>query len=313
MRQIGTLPSNEAARTFEDFLLTRGVKASVEESGSGWAVWIYDEDDVEQARQELSDFRENPDDERFTKGAQAAGELRRQEEKQRKQAAKNLVHMRERWNRPMTARAPVTSALIAISIVVAAAGTDWGRFSETLELCNQRDSIVGYLYIQSWSETGGGWIRDDPYFGDVRRGQIWRLVTPIFIHLGPLHILFNMLWLLQLGSAIELRRGTLRYAGIVLAMVVLSNAAQYLYKGPLFGGMSGVVFGLFGYIWIKSRYEPESGFLMPPNVAFLMIVWFVVCFTGYVGPIANTAHGVGLMTGMVIGYWPTFRRKLAGR
>ena len=76
--------------------------------------------------------------------------------------------------------------------------------------------------------------------------------------------------------------------------------------------MSGVVFGLFGYLWIKSRYQPESGFYMPPRIAFLMVAWFVICFTGAIGHIGNTAHGVGMMVGMVIAYWPVFLRKLRG-
>ena len=114
MRQIGTLPDENAARTFEDFLLTRGMKSNVEEAGDGWVVWIFDEDDVEQARQELAQYREDPNAEHFIEGARAAADLRRQEEKQRKRTQKQVVNMRNRWNRPLSARVPVTSLLMAI-------------------------------------------------------------------------------------------------------------------------------------------------------------------------------------------------------
>src|SRR5207244_8552606 len=87
---------------------------------------------------------------------------------------------------------------------------------------------------------------------EIRHGEIWRLVTPMFIHFSPLHILFNMLWLRDLGSMIEGRQSSLHLLLLVLVIAVCSNLAQcYLnYKGPVFGGLSGVVYGLLVYICI---------------------------------------------------------------
>lgn len=327
MRQIGTLPSEGEARTFEAYLLARGVKANVEQSDGAWAVWVVEEDDVAPARQEFQEFAEHPDDPRFVEGAKAAAELRRQKQKKLSPRPK-IVNMRDLWRRPLSSRAPVTTALIAISLFVAAFGTDWSRALDdgplNLNLCTDPDSFVSYLFIAPVELQGGGrgWWQPALGLSAIWHGQVWRLVTPIFLHFGPLHILFNMLWLRDLGGVIETRRGSLRMLGLVLVIAVLSNLAQFYWPvplfgvsgkpSPMFGGMSGVVFGLFGYIWMKSRYEPESGFAMPSNLVFLMIVWFLVCFTGMVGPIANTAHSVGLMTGMVIGYLPAYlRRRLA--
>jgi GlpG protein len=320
MRQIGTLPNEDAARTFEDYLLTRGVKLNVEQAGDAWIVWVYDEDDLEQAKGELSEFHENPEAAKFAAGAQAAGKLRRQEEKQRKQTRKQIVNVRERWNRPMSARTPVTTALIALSVAVVVVGTDW---STPFDLCDRTEPVLSYLFIDPITDDDGDLQNG---LGAVTSGQVWRLLTPMFIHFGPLHILFNMLWLQQLGMAIESRRGSWRFLLMVLAISALSNLGQYFWSSllfalagygggpsPIFGGMSGVVFGLFGYIWIKSRYEPGAGLYMPSRTAFWLMAWFVICFTGAVGPIANTAHGVGLMTGMAVGYGPTFWRKIQGR
>jgi GlpG protein len=296
MRQIGTLADEKSARTFEDFLLTRGVKSSVDEAGDGWVVWIFDEDDVEQARQELAQYREDPNADHFIEGARAAADMRRQDEKQRKRAKKQVVNMRNRWNRPMSARAPVTTVLMAISGAVVAIGTDW---STPFAMCDQIEPILKYLFFDMSSGLQA-----------IRSGQVWRLVTPIFLHFSPLHILFNLMWLRQLGVTIEFRRGSGRFLVVVMVIAILSNSAQFFRAGPAFGGMSGVVFGLFGYIWIKSRYAPEDGLYMPPRVVFWMIAWFLICMTGRIGNIANTAHGVGMMVGMVIAYWPVFLRKL---
>src|SRR5690606_15962661 len=69
---------------------------------------------------------------------------------------------------------------------------------------------------------------------------------------------------------------------------------------PFFLGMSGVVFGLFGFVWMRSRFVPRSQFLMPRDLVVWMLGWLVICTTGFVGPIANVAHGVGLLVGMAV-------------
>ena len=92
---------------------------------------------------------------------------------------------------------------------------------------------------------------------------------------------------------------------MVLAIAVASNLVQYWASGPAFGGMSGVVYGLFGYLWMKSRFDPWSGMHMDQQTVVILIAWFFLCMTGWVGPIANWAHGVGLVVGMAIGYAPT--------
>ena len=135
----------------------------------------------------------------------------------------------------------------------------------------------------------------------VRRGEVWRLVTPAFLHFGFMHLLFNMWWLRDLGALIESRRGTIRFAILVLGAAVLSNLGQYYYKGPSFGGMSGVVYALFGYVWVKGVHEPEQGMAMHPNNVVIMIAWLFLCMTDYIGPIANGAHIVGLVAGIAAG------------
>jgi GlpG protein len=65
--------------------------------------------------------------------------------------------------------------------------------------------------------------------------------------------------------------------------------------------MSGVVFALFGYIWMKSLHEPEQGMFVHPNTVTIMLFWLVLCMTGLVGPIANAAHVAGLVVGVVFG------------
>jgi GlpG protein len=68
-----------------------------------------------------------------------------------------------------------------------------------------------------------------------------------------------------------------------------------------FGGLSGVGFAMFGYLWMKGMYEPEQGMILHPNTISTMLIWLVLCMTGLLGPIANAAHVVGLVVGIVFG------------
>jgi GlpG protein len=80
-----------------------------------------------------------------------------------------------------------------------------------------------------------------------------------------------------------------------------------------FGGMSGVGYGLFGYLWIKSRFDPHSNVFLPPNTVGLFLIWFALCWSGLLGPIANWAHTVGMVSGTTIGYVPVGWQKMMRR
>lgn len=136
-------------------------------------------------------------------------------------------------------------------------------------------------------------------------GQVWRLITPIFLHFGLLHLIFNMLWLWELGGAVEFRLGWPRLVMIVVIAGVLSNLAQLAWAGPWFGGMSGVVYALLGYVWMQSRFNPWLGLVVAPPVVAMMLAWFLICWTGLLGPIANMAHTVGLLIGVLWGFAET--------
>ncbi len=136
--------------------------------------------------------------------------------------------------------------------------------------------------------------------------QPWRVFTPIFLHFGLLHIAFNGLWLWELGGMIEQRQGSVRLLGVVALVAACSNIAQAAMSTVLFGGMSGAIYGLLGYIVAWNRLRASQQFPLPPAVAWFMIGWLVVCLSGFtsllgVGEIANTAHISGLLMGLLLG------------
>lgn len=141
----------------------------------------------------------------------------------------------------------------------------------------------------------------------LENGEYWRLITPIFIHFGIFHIAFNGLWLWEFGRRIETLTGSGHFLQVVLVSGLVSNFCQYYWSGPsLFGGMSGVLYALLGYIWIRNKIAPSPSLRLPKGIIGFMLAWLFICMTGIVdllfqGSIANAAHAGGLITGMILG------------
>jgi GlpG protein len=289
MRRIGTIPNEQDADRFRDYLLTIDIKAQIDRGNNAAVVWVLDEDRVEQAKSELAGFLAAPS---AAKYATAAAEARRRQDEEVSAAIaarKRHIDLRQRWNRPFFMRVPVTALLIGVSVLVAILSD----FGGSIRL----GSIPASLFI-AWPN------RIPPSLIEIRSGELWRLVTPIFLHFGMLHLFFDMYILLMLGGSVEAAKGPWKLLGIVLFTAITSNFAQYLMSGPNFGGMSGVGFGLFGYLWMKSRYAPEEGFYLPPYVVAQFLFWMMLCLFGVIGQIANTAHVVGMLAGMAVAIIP---------
>ena len=309
MRQIGTLPSETEARKFADYVLTQDIRTNIEADDSVWAVWVLEEDQVPQAKTELEQFRDNPDAEKYAKAKAAADALREREIKKNREAKKKVVRANETWNQSYLQRCPVTIMLMAMSVAAVLATTSPSHPFAFGEKVEPGRTWLSFAPIYESGKPGYVSMPRDT-FGAILSGQIWRLFTPMFLHFGPLHLLFNMMWLKDLGGVIEVRRGKWKFLALVLVISGLSNLGQAIISGPSFGGMSGVVFGLFGYIWMQSRFVPESGFYMPPRLVMLMLIWMFVCSVGIIPDVANTAHAVGLIVGMIAGYSPKLWKDL---
>lgn len=141
------------------------------------------------------------------------------------------------------------------------------------------------------------------FLAEIRRGEIWRLITPVFLHFGLLHLIFNLLWLKDLGKVLEKKRGVHFFLTTFLITAIASNLAQYLTTGPKFGGLSGVVYGLLGQLWMNGIFDSSADIKLPKFDVHMMIIWFLLCMFGLIGNIANIAHGVGLSLGMLFGIW----------
>jgi GlpG protein len=129
-----------------------------------------------------------------------------------------------------------------------------------------------------------------------------RMVSPILLHGGLLHLLFNMMWTWDLGPRIERAQSTLVLALAIVVLALFSNTAQYIWGGTRnFGGMSGVVFGLFTYIWMWQLIDPRKGLSLPSSLIWFMVISLVVMTLLDLPFIADEAHIGGFVAGIVYG------------
>ncbi|MCL6502211.1 MAG: rhomboid family intramembrane serine protease [Pirellulales bacterium] len=275
MRLVGTLKDPSQAERFAWRLERLGIGHRQESKDGLIEIWVYSEDRVAEAAREFAEYVQDPSAAKYD----IRPERRDKPERARQGAAFRTGVPASRFGR---------SLLIIASICVAV----FSRFGEDIE------PWVAWLAIMRVEPSGDMVLWNATPLAEVRRGELWRLVTPMFLHFSSLHLIFNMLWLASLGRQVEERHGSWSFLALVLLWSACSNILQFLFTGePLFGGMSGVNFALFCYIWLRARYDPTNHFSMPSGTVALMLAWFFICLTGWLGPIANGAHIGGLLAG----------------
>jgi GlpG protein len=76
--------------------------------------------------------------------------------------------------------------------------------------------------------------------------------------------------------------------------------------------MSGVVYGLIGYIWMRGKFDPASGLFLHSTTVTMAVVWFLLCLVGIIPHVANAAHGVGFAVGLAWGYISALQSRRRG-
>ncbi|MGR3766575.1 rhomboid family intramembrane serine protease [Rossellomorea sp. NS-SX7] len=137
----------------------------------------------------------------------------------------------------------------------------------------------------------------------IKEGDWWRLVTPIFVHLGFAHLLFNSFSLVLFGPPLENYLGKIRFTLLYLASGIFANIITYLIKPLTYShvGASGAIFGLFGFyiamIVLKKQFiTRESRQIILPIVVIGVVMTFMQ------SGINITAHIFGLLGGFIIGW-----------
>ncbi|MFH8135880.1 rhomboid family intramembrane serine protease GlpG [Pantoea osteomyelitidis] len=264
------------AQAFVDYMATRGIRLRIEQDGHYFII-LDDETKVEMVENELQQFIRDPNHVRYHDASWRTGNT-----------ASGLHYQRSNfWGNIRERAGPLTMtimvACVAIYILM---------------------QIVGARTVMVWLAWPDG---PGQYF------QVWRWFSHALLHFSLLHILFNLLWWWYLGGAVEKRLGKGKLFVITLISALLSGWMQAKFSGIWFGGLSGVVYALMGYCWLRGERDPESGIFLERGLIGFAILWLVIGWFGAFGlSIANAAHVTGLLVGLAMAFVDT-RKKVVRR
>lgn len=333
MRLLGNLPTESEANHLTAWLVTHSIECHVDQDGaSGFDIWVKDEDKFEAAKKEYAEFQKEPKAEKYRNAVTAAKRIQDEELARQKQFQKNVRS--GPVEKGIFEAAPLTMVLVLICVIVSVL-TEFGS-------AEHHDRAVAralqFVSVDAPSDELKQLATSSPDSLDLRlasiyRGEFWRTVSPIFYHYGTFHIIFNLYWLIYFGRMVEMRYGTLCLAMIVVFSAIFSNVLQCIVPASVggsvpflssdllistFGGMSGVIYALFGFIWFRMLYDSNSRLQLPQITVVLMIGYLFYCMAapqigglmegGGGGRVANWAHGGGIVMGMLLGLSPIGKR-----
>ena len=180
-------------------------------------------------------------------------------------------------------RSPVTFVLVAANLAVFFA--IWRSNANPLLVDTQRLVEFGAVDMRA-----------------IWEGEIWRLVSGMFVHVGLWHLALNLLVLWQVGRLLEQVMGSARYLLVYLVSGVAGFSLSLLFHPALTAGASGAIFGVVGGLLALaavSKDQPLSTFLysaMIPVVAATLALGMILPF------VDNSAHIGGLIFGYVLSY-----------
>jgi GlpG protein len=269
---------------FSRWLRDRGVPHRITEEGGSQVLWLESPELAEPVLSALDRFLSEP-------------ELRAQLTRQNQ----SPVFVAGRWQ-PSPRHAPLVVGIIVVAfLMVWLTGMGNGPLTTALMLVDPRYHDWGTLAqrLQALTDT-------------LASGQVWRLLSPDFLHFSWPHIIFNSVMIWFLGSQVEWFDGRRRLLLLFVVASLLSNGLQYLVSGPLFGGLSGVVYGILGYCWLSHRRHPR--FQIPPALVTFAVAWMVFGYTPLpeflgLGRMANEAHLGGFLAGLLCALLPPAARR----
>lgn len=145
------------------------------------------------------------------------------------------------------------------------------------------------------------------YFGAksnpaIVAGEWWRLITPMFLHIGFTHILFNGLIVYFLGSQLEMILGHFRYFLLYILSGILGNAASFAFNFSISAGASTAVFGLFASTIVLGKLYPNQTGIQQLSRNYIALIIINILFGLFNSSIDNAGHIGGLVGGYLVMY-----------
>lgn len=273
MVRVIAVSNPRLAQAFIDYMATQGIQLMARHTDEAAEIWLEDEARLEQVQHELQQFLHDPLNRRYQAASWQTGTT-----------DAGLHYQRASYWQIIRSKAgPLTLSVMALCILV--------------YILMQIMGADNVMYWLSWPQNSSQYP------------QLWRWVSHAFLHFSLLHIVFNLMWWWYLGGPLEKRLGAGKLFVLAVVSAFFSGWAQSLFSGALFGGLSGVVYALMGYVWLSGERAPERGLMLPRGLMAFAALWLVAGYFDILGmSIANAAHVAGLVLGLMMAYWDTRHR-----
>ncbi len=270
LQPLVKVTQHNIALLFCNYLKTMQVQAQVKSEDAGFVIYCQS-DQVDFAQQEFEQFIAQPYQAKYQQAAWQNGDVT--------EVSSNSPALLSSFKSQFFSHAGIVTLVVFTLcwLVFIGSSLGWGN---TL-----------FQHLQFYPQLSFDAVLQAPH----------RLLGPAFFHFSWLHIVFNTMWWWQLGGSVEriLGKGALIYLFLITAL--FSNLGQFIVTGPNFGGLSGVVYGLVGYVWWYGWLAPEKGLMISKPIIGFLLFWLVL---GYVDVLpvnmANTAHLLGLVSGCLL-------------
>ncbi|MCE2572390.1 rhomboid family intramembrane serine protease GlpG [Motilimonas eburnea] len=273
MIELIVLDNPRLAQAYVDYMQTQGVTCRIRRDETSVAIDV-NEQDYEAALAELRLFVQNPNADKYLKASWEVG-----------QAKDDLGYQGG-------------GALLLRDFLFHAGPLTLVIFAASL--------VIYLLSISGFFRPIYQALQFFPHASSFHSMEIWRFFSPSLLHFSVLHIVFNLLWWWHLGGLIEKHKSSAKLLSLFLIASIIPNTIQFYLEGPNFGGLSGVVYALAGYVWLTGVRNPAGGLGLPNPLMIFMAAWLVLGFFDLVGPsVANMVHLFGLLIGLGQAYWET--------
>ena len=263
------------AHLLANYLNSQGINAKVVQHDKEFVVVLDNSEHIDRAKVIAEDFLANPTNPKYQQAAWDSGK--------NVQLAPSGNGFSLNKIMSDAFKAPFTSVVFMLCVAV-----------YLLSLFGLFAPIAQHLLMQPFSVL-------------LQNHEWWRLLGPAFIHFSVLHIVFNLLWWAMLGAKIERTLGISMLLIVFVISATVSNAAQALFSDPvqgnllLFGGLSGVVYAVMGFVWWLGWLRPSWGLSLPNSIVGFMLVWLVLGYADILWvSMANAAHTAGLISGCLL-------------
>lgn len=269
MLKLAELNSASAAQTFADYCVGRGWHVSVVVRDPLRAEIFSAAECIAEVQHELTLFLQSPELDKYSQAAWSRNQP---------VAAGQSLGLGEIWRRMQLMSGLVTQGIALCCVLVFFAQQIW-----PLTLYQALLFFDSGSFLQQWLS--------------------WRWFSPALLHFSSAHLVFNLLaWWLFAGR-IERQLGSWVLLRLSLVAALFSNTAQFVLHDNNFGGLSGVVYAVIGFVWVYGwRFSHQPLRLGRADIG-MALLFLLLGFADMLWVnTANWAHLFGLGSGMMLAW-----------